>query len=128
MVTKIARKNFINWNKALKTKDPKKVAVLYSKDAALLPTLSPEFKTKPCGIKEYFEHFLKKNPVGKIVVSKVQVLGSKSYLHSGLYNFEVGSKGAREIIKARFSFIWKQNRKGEWKIVHHHSSLKPESA
>jgi hypothetical protein len=47
-------------------------------------------------------------------------------LHSGLYDFEVDKNGGgREIIHARFTYLWGLNKKGEWKILHHHSSIKP---
>jgi len=42
-----------------------------------------------------------------------------------MYNFEVDSADGRQIVEARFTFIWKKNEPGEWKIIHHHSSVKP---
>jgi uncharacterized protein (TIGR02246 family) len=122
----IARENFAFWNNALLSGNPKKVAELYAEDATFLPTMSGEFKKGQNGAEEYFKHFLEKHPTGEVVLDEVQILGQKSYLHSGLYNFEVDNgKGGREIAKARFSFVWVQNEKGEWKILHHHSSVKP---
>jgi uncharacterized protein (TIGR02246 family) len=126
MERKIARENFMHWSNALKTGDPKKVAELYYNDATFLPTVSDKFKRGQTGAEEYFKHFLEKNPFGEIMEDEVQLLGPDSYLHSGFYNFEVDDgKGGREIVKARFSFVWKKNQKGEWKILHHHSSVKP---
>ena len=122
----IARENFAFWNNALLSCDPKKVAELYTQDATFLPTMSGEFKKGQNGAEEYFKHFLEKHPTGEVVSSEVQILGPKSYLHSGMYNFEVdNSKGGRETAEARFSFVWVQNIQGEWKILHHHSSMKP---
>lgn len=37
---------FDDWNQALATKDPEKVASLYAHDAVLLPTVSNEVRTK----------------------------------------------------------------------------------
>ena len=126
MEKKIAQENFISWNNALQTGDPKKVAEFYADDATFLPTVSGEFKRGQTGAEEYFKHFLEKKPTGEIVEDEVQTLGPNRYLHSGFYNFEVDNdSGGRKIIEARFSFIWIENSEGEWKILHHHSSVKP---
>ena len=121
----IAHENFKRWNEALHTLDPKAVAELYSKDATFLPTLNPEFKKGQEGAEAYFHHFLEKSPDGKIAEEAVQALGPDSYIHSGMYNFEVGPEDNRQIVEARFTFVWQRDEKGDWKAVHHHSSLKP---
>ena len=121
----IIQENFSMWNDAVKIGDSKKVAALYAKDATFLPTISGEFKKGQIGAEEYFKHFLEKNPIGKIIQEKSQIIGINCYLHSGMYNFEIGPENNRQIIEARFSFIWKQNSQREWKIIHHHSSMKP---
>ena len=123
---KIVSENFARWNEALLSKDPKRVADLYTKDATFLPTLSPDFKFGQEETEGYFEHFLKKSPAGKVIEEKVQTLSTESYLHSGMYNFELGPKDARHAVEARFTFLWVQDDNGQWKIAHHHSSLKPQ--
>jgi len=125
IVKEISVNNFLRWNEALKSKDPKKVAELYSDNVTFLPTASGDFKRGESGAEEYFEHFLEKNPVGEVVQEEVQVLGSDCYLSSGMYNFEVGPEEARKLIEARFSFVWKKDNAGNWKIAHHHSSVRP---
>ena len=122
---RIAKENFKIWNQALLTKDPAKVAALYTADNTFLPTMSGEFKKGQAGAKEYFHHFLEKDPQGEVKDEAVQVISPNAYLHSGLYNFEVGPKDKRETVEARFTFLWQKNDKGEWKIAHHHSSVKP---
>jgi len=42
-----------------------------------------------------------------------------------MYDFKVGSGSDRQVVEARFSFVWKKDDNGVWKIVHHHSSAKP---
>jgi len=121
----IAKANFEKWNAALQTKSPAKVAELYSDDCTFLPTLSPEFKHGKKEAELYFEHFLKKNPAGKIVDEKIQKLGEESYLHSGLYNFEIDQDGARVNVDARFTCVWRKLEGGSWNIIHHHSSVRP---
>jgi uncharacterized protein (TIGR02246 family) len=121
----IARANFRKWNDALQTKDPRKVALLYCENNTFHPTMSGDFKSGQKGAEDYFEHFLLKNPLGKVVKEEIQPLGSDSYIHSGLYDFEVGPVDKREIAEARFTYVWVRGLDGEWKILHHHSSVKP---
>lgn len=125
-IEEIARKNFVFWNETLQTGNPKKVAELYAEDNTFLPTMSKDFRQGKTEAENYFEHFLKKNPEGTIIEEKVQVLGSGSYLHSGLYNFEIDGKNGREIVEARFTYVWRKDSDGKWKIIHHHSSVKPQ--
>ena len=122
----IVRRNFETWADSLKTKDPKKVAELYSKDSTFLPTVSGEFKRGQDGAEEYFKHFLEKNPTGEIIQEEAKFLGDDCVLHSGLYNFEVGPEDNRQTVEARFTYTWKKNKQGKWEIVHHHSSTKSE--
>ena len=121
----IASENFEIWNKALQNKDPKKMAEFYIENATFLPTLSEEFKKGQLGAEEYFKHFLEKNPIGEVSEKEVQIIRNDCYIHSGMYNFEVDSDNGRQVVEARFTFIWEKDNQGEWKIVHHHSSLKP---
>ena len=125
-IKEIAQENFKRWNEALLTKDPKKVAELYAKNNTFLPTLSPDFKKGNDEAEEYFIHFLEKNPKGEIKEEAIQLMGENFYLHSGMYDFEVGDEGAKSIVEARFSFVWEKENNGEWKIIHHHSSIKPQ--
>jgi len=127
----LAANNFSAWNQALLSLDAHEVASLYADDASFLPTLNPEFKTGPTEAEGYFKHFLEKKPEGKIIEEMIQETsldkdGNVSgFLHSGMYNFEVGEPDSRQSVEARFTFLWQKNETGEWKIKHHHSSLKP---
>jgi uncharacterized protein (TIGR02246 family) len=123
----IAQANFQRWNEALQTKDAKQVAEMYTADNLFLPTMSPDFKRGTTGAEEYFTHFLEKNPVGKITEDGVISVSPDAYLHTGMYDFEIDNKetGGRQIAKARFSYLWQKDEKGNWKIAHHHSSVLP---
>ncbi len=55
---------FEEWNKALLSKDANQVAALYSPDAVLLPTVSNKVRHNHGEIRDYFEHFIQKNPSG----------------------------------------------------------------
>ncbi|KMS69201.1 hypothetical protein ACM01_35850 [Streptomyces viridochromogenes] len=118
---------FDEWNAALKTQDPEKVADLYWDDAVLLPTLSDQVRDDRESRIDYFEHFLANKPVGKKIETHINVLDSDSVLDAGLYQFALTDHdtGKKSIAKARYTYEW-EKRDGEWKIVNHHSSLMPE--
>lgn len=121
----IVMQNFTKWNDALLTKDPKTIANLYTDDATFLPTMSEEFKKGVRDAESYFIRFVAKDPTGTIIEEETQTLSDNCYLHSGIYDFEVGPKADRYVVHARFSFVWQKDDLGEWKIIHHHSSARP---
>jgi len=123
---KLASENMSSWLELVKSGDVDKISAMYTDDATFLPTVSGDFKRGKSGAKEYFEHFLAKNPIGKVVVEVVTPVDESSYLYSGMYNFELDTENGRSEVEARFSYFWKKVN-GEWKINHHHSSLRPQS-
>lgn len=123
----VAQELFEKWNNLLQTKDKEQVAAIYSDDATFLPTLNGELKRGASGAIEYFEHFLTKNPFGTIIESATQESADKNtIIYSGLYNFEIGPEDKRDIVQARFTYVFQKNNDSEWSIIHHHSSLRPE--
>ncbi|WP_037676888.1 SgcJ/EcaC family oxidoreductase [Streptomyces griseus] len=118
---------FDQWNAALQTRDPEKVADLYADDAVLLPTLSNKIRTDHAEIADYFEHFLQKKPVGKKVETIVNVLDGNSAIDAGVYRFTFTDPktGKKSVAEARYTYEY-EKRDGEWKIVNHHSSAMPE--
>ena len=119
--------NFQKWNNALQTKDAATVASLYStSDLSFLPTVSPQHIKKIGCTEDYFTAFVMKNPHGTITDDSVQVFGNgEAFLHSGMYTFKLGEADARTPVQARFSYVWRKIN-GDWKITHHHSSVRPE--
>ena len=112
---------FDEWNMALQTGDPRKVASLYEPNAILLPTMSNKVRHDHDEIADYFVHFLAKNPVGKIDEANVRTFDQIA-VNSGLYTFTFKDGSA---VQARFTFVYRWN--GErWMIVEHHSSQMPE--
>jgi uncharacterized protein (TIGR02246 family) len=111
------------WNDALATKDPKKVAARYSKNAVLLPTVSDTPRTSPELIEDYFEAFLQKEPQGVIDSGDITI-GANWAQDAGIYTFTMGNDGSK--VQARYSFVY-VFEDGEWKISHHHSSVMPEA-
>ena len=119
-------RQFAAFNAAWATKDPDKVAALFTRDAVLLPTVSNETRTSPEGVRDYFVRFLKKNPSARIDTSTVKFdCNTASRVGEWTVTLKDGS-GASQEVKARFSFIYRFER-GGWKIDHLHSSIMPES-
>jgi len=121
---KLVEELFDAWNNALQTGDAKKVAAMYAEDAVLLPTVSNLPRTTPAEIEDYFEHFLQKKPYGIIKQRNIKQ-GCNKLTDAGIYDFEGVSDGRKEVVPARYTFVY-EYRNGEWKIVHHHSSMMPE--
>ncbi|MFH8657264.1 SgcJ/EcaC family oxidoreductase [Streptomyces afghaniensis] len=120
---------FDQWNAALQTGDPRKVADLYAKDAVLLPTVSNNVRTDRAEIVDYFEHFLQNKPAGTKVESVVNVLDRDTAIDTGVYEFALTDHetGAKNTVKARYTYVYEKQADGKWLIVNHHSSKMPES-
>lgn len=112
---------FDQWNKALQTGIPEKVVSLYEHDAILLPTLSNKVRHSHDEIKDYFVHFLAKDPVGNIDESNIRIFDDIA-INSGIYTFSFKDGSSAQ---ARFTFMYRKNNEA-WKIIEHHSSLLPE--
>ncbi|MFJ8468205.1 SgcJ/EcaC family oxidoreductase [Streptomyces swartbergensis] len=120
---------FDQWNAALQTGDPQKVADLYAQDAVLLPTVSNNVRTDRAEIVDYFEHFLKNKPEGTKIESVVNVLDRDTVIDTGVYEFALTdpATGAKNTVKARYTYAYEKQADGKWLIVNHHSSKMPES-
>lgn len=118
----IVHQNFNSWNEALQTRNPEKVAELYRDDCTFMPTFPEEGKeiVGKEGVADYFSHFLLKHPRGIIIKEEVTQISEKVFRHNGLYDFEIGEDGKREIAHAIFIFEWKEEN-GEYGILFHGS-------
>ncbi|MER7753845.1 SgcJ/EcaC family oxidoreductase [Kitasatospora sp. NPDC097643] len=117
---------FDQWNAALQSGDPEKVADRYASDAVLLPTASPKIRTDRAEIVDYFEHFLQKKPRGEKVRSVINILDGNSAVDAGLYRFYLTDPktGVTKPVDARYTYEY-EKRGGKWLIVNHHSSVLP---
>ena len=117
---------FDRWNASLAMHDLDKVTANYAPNAVLLPTVSNRPRTDSAGIKDYFVHFLERNPQATIDSRTIRI-GCNTASDVGTYTFKLSGKtpGTIEVVKARYSFIY-ELRDGKWVIVHHHSSAMPE--
>lgn len=112
---------FERWNQALASGDPTLVAKLYDRQALLLPTLSAELRNTPEAITAYFATFLTRRPSGTVTHRQIE-LGCNLAVDAGTYRFALHDPEAR--VEARYTFVYGR-REGEWRILHHHSSLVP---
>jgi uncharacterized protein (TIGR02246 family) len=112
---------FDRWNASLQTGDPQKVVTNYEAKSVLLPTLSNKVRLTPAEKADYFEHFLKRKPVGTIDSRTIEV-DCNTALDAGLYTFKFGDGSS---VQARYSFTYKWDGK-RWGITSHHSSAMPE--
>jgi uncharacterized protein (TIGR02246 family) len=118
---------FDEWNAALATGNPEKVADLYAPGAVLLPTLSPQIRTTRAGIVDYFAHLLPSEPQAVITQEIITVLDRDDAINTGLYTFTLTQNGVQQQVPARYTFVY-QRIDGVWLIVNHHSSVVPEGS
>lgn len=119
-------RQFTTFNAAWATKDPDKVAALFTKDAVLLATVSNKPRTTPEGVRDYFVSFLKNSPQATIDSSSVKIdCGTASRVGTWTVNLTDPATGGVRAVKARYSFVYKYDG-GVWKIDHLHSSMMPE--
>lgn len=116
---------FDQWNAALATGDPEKVADLYAPNAVLLPTASNQIRTNRAEIVDYFTHFLESKPQGKIDRAIITVIDPQTAINTGIYTFTLIQDGQLQDVQARYTFAY-QKQNGKWLIVNHHSSKMPE--
>lgn len=118
---------FTRWNAALGTGDAHQVAALYADDALLLPTKSSEARVTPEAREAYFRDFLKKYPGVKATIdadpARVIRVADRKATDTGHYTFTTAD-GAQ--VKARYTFVYRQEADGTWRISSHHSSALPE--
>lgn len=115
---------FDRWNAALQTGDPKEVVALYTKDATLLPTLSPNFCPDCDGKLEYFTGFLAKKPWGTVTERRIY-RGHGIAVDTGHYTFHLALTGQDVEARYTFTYVWDG---AHWLISSHHSSAAPAAA
>ena len=112
---------FESWNQALATGDPAQVAQLYGDHALLLPTLSSELRETPEAITDYFSSFLARHPSGSVTHRQIRLVCNGA-VDAGTYRFTLHDPEAT--VDARYTFVYGLED-GQWRILHHHSSLLP---
>lgn len=117
---------FARWNASLQTGDPHQVVANYADKSILLPTVSNQPRLTAAEKEDYFEHFLRNQPAGKIDLRFVDI-GCNTAVDAGLYTFTYGTNG--QVVHARYTFTYRwypDLEDGKWLITSHHSSAMPE--
>ena len=112
---------FDRWNASSKTKDADKVVANYAADGVLLATVSNKPRTNHAEIKDYFVHFLQKEPQGVINTRTIKI-DCNMAMDAGTYTFTL--KGG-QVVPARYTYVYRY-LDGKWLIANHHSSAMPE--
>ena len=107
------------WVEKIKSNNANAVTDLYHQDGLLLGTFSNFERKGKEQILDYFNELFNSQIDVKIITKHIYKTKSL-FTVSGLYNFTVDNKQ----IEARFSFIFLKVDH-TWKIISHHSSLKP---
>jgi hypothetical protein len=114
------------WVKRVNARDIEGVLALYSYDAVLIPTFSPEIRTSRERIRDYFENLAKhEDIVVDLHVGSITVQPAAGNCHclGGTYGWSWKAGEGREAFEARFTYVVDLGK--EQPILHHHSSAVP---
>mgnify|MGYP003629823194 FL=1 len=109
-----------SWAYSIQFRDPMRMLDFYSEDAVLLATYSNLLVGKT-EILDYFIDFLNKEGLKCKITDIYTTQMGTSHACSGLYTFSFYDKGQYTEVKARFTYVVKDNQ-----ITMHHSSVLPE--
>lgn len=112
------------WADAVNACDPARISALYSPEAVLWATTSPNITSTPEGVRKYFDGVCASPTPPKVEFGEqlIRVQGDTAF-DSGSYTFTV-TEGKQMTVPARFTIAYR--KLGEkWLIVDHHSSLRP---
>ena len=114
------------WVSRVGSGDPGTITSLYAKDGVLLPTVSSEIAVGKENIRIYFDSFVLQQP--SAVIDSLYIRSESKgdvVIMDGDYTFTLISEAEEvQVVPARFTFVIK-NVKGDWKILTHHSSVRP---
>ena len=116
------------WNEFVNAGDVDSVCSLYAEDARLLATFASSPIDNPNGIREYFVGFTARSGAGVKLDEQGalrQQVADQCHLYTGTYCFFHGEGDDKQSFPARYSFL--VDEKDDPKILHHHSSLIPNS-
>ncbi|MEM7777567.1 MAG: SgcJ/EcaC family oxidoreductase [Pseudomonadota bacterium] len=123
---KTAKALLLRWFAALETGNSENVVALYAINAVLLPTMASGVLRGHDCLTDYFSWFLKRKPKGRLFEQYAFDNGA-TLLHAGLYEFQLADPETGDVttVQARFSFVYTKTEDGDWRILHHHSSVFP---
>ena len=122
------------WANAVQRLSVSDVVDLYdTKDGTLLGTVDTGkdgVRSSPETIREYFNGFLSKDSVTPefpaFNAEDVIVISPTVAVYNGYYAFKLEKGGVTNIANAKFTFMYRKDAAGKWKIVLHNSGFTPE--
>jgi uncharacterized protein (TIGR02246 family) len=115
------------WSAAFNAGDVEQIVRMYTNDALLLGTLSPDMTSKPDDLRAYFRAAAAAKLQVKLGDHSVVALAKDAVAIAGFYDFSrPAADGQPVVVPARSSFVMVK-KDGIWKIAHHHSSVRPKS-
>jgi uncharacterized protein (TIGR02246 family) len=112
------------WAAAYSSNNLEKIVGAYSPDAILFGTNSPALAKGEAEIRKYFSR--SPGSGNSVVIGSHQAvtLSESSAFVTGLYDFTIMRDGKPTPQPSRFTMVC-ANTGGDWRIVHHHSSILP---
>ena len=122
------------WANAVQRLSVDDVVELYDEqDGTLLGTVDTAndgVRSSPETIRTYFNGFLDKDGINaqfpEFNAEDVIVLSPTVAVYNGYYAFELKKGGTTNVANAKFTFLYRKNDKGQWKIIVHNSGFTPE--
>jgi uncharacterized protein (TIGR02246 family) len=113
------------WASALNAGDLDRILGTYRSDATLMGTSSPSLAKEPNDLRVYFGPALRARIQVKLGDSAATTISDSAVAWTGFYDFS-GNRpdGQPFALSARYTFVVVKGD-GNWKIAHHHSSLRP---
>jgi uncharacterized protein (TIGR02246 family) len=113
------------WAAALNAGDLERILGTYTTDATLMGTSSPSLAKEPNDLRTYFGPPLKAKIQVKLGEGAATTISDNAVTWTGFYDFS-GNRpdGQPFALQGRYTFVVVK-REGNWKIVHHHSSVRP---
>lgn len=114
------------WAAAFNSGNVEKIVALYAPEALVLGTVSPSLARTPEDLRKYFGASSAAKSQVTLGEKAVAVLSNDAVAMTGFYEFSRPVGGKEVVAPARFTFIMIRRDEG-WRIVHHHSSLRPKA-
>ena len=115
------------WAFAFNSGSVDKIVALYSPEALVLDTVSPSLATTPEDLRKYFGASSAAKSQVQLGERAAGVLSNDAVTMTGFYEFSRLVNGQKVVTPARFTFVLVRRDEG-WRIVHHHSSVRPKPA
>ena len=115
-----------SWAAAFNSNDVEKTVAVYATDALVLGTVSPGLSSSPDELRAYFKGPAASKSQVKLGESSATIVSPEAVAFAGFYEFSrpVKDDVPPAVSPARYSFVVVK-RDSVWKILHHHSSLRP---